>query len=330
MTPPVPDDRGCLEAETLAAWHEGTLSAVEVEAVDRHLADCDRCQALLAAFVRADVAAAVPATPASESLWRRWRLGWLVPVATAATITALWVALPDRGSITRPPASESDAPATAERQRLAESQAAPADALEQSAGDQQAAGRDLQAKAEATEEALPSAAPAAAEPATPAEARAADATVQGFAPEAPAVSAARAVLSDRADARAADGAEAAPLRAPVPAIEVVSPDPASRWRLANGRVERSTTAGTSWQPATGVDAGSVVAGAAPTASVCWLVGPGGAVYVTTDGSAFSRLPFPEPAALTAVTAVDGLTATVTAADGRTWRTTDAGQTWRSE
>jgi hypothetical protein len=118
MTPPVPDDRGCLEGETLAAWHEGTLTASDVEAVDRHLADCARCQDLLAAFVRTDVAVAAP-DPVGDSLWRRWRLAWLVPVATAATATAIWVAIPDRASVTRPPTSASDRAATSEPQARA-------------------------------------------------------------------------------------------------------------------------------------------------------------------------------------------------------------------
>jgi len=340
MIPPVPD-RGCLEAETLAAWHEGTLSAAEVAAVDSHLADCDRCQALLAAFVRTDVAEAVPATPAVESLWRRWRLSWLVPVATAATVAAVWVALPDRDSITRPTTSESDLPATAERQLLPEPPAAQADADQAEAGSQ-AAANDLQAKAETLEEArTPAAAPPAAPeasagvlPASPAEpgdaAFAAETTLQELNREAPAAPPARPRLADQAGARAAAAEAATPARprAETSSVEVVSPDAAApRWRIAAGRVERSTTGGSSWQPVTGVPAGAVVAGSAPAASICWLIGAEGAVYLTTDGATFARLPFPEDADLTGVTALDALTATVTAADGRTWRTTDAGQTW---
>jgi len=331
MNPSVPDDRGCLEAETLAAWHEGTLSASDVEAVDRHLADCQRCQALLAAFVRTDVPETVPATPAGESLWRRWRLAWLVPVATAATVAALWVSLADREAITRPPASDSDLATSPEPLRLAESQEA------------RQAAADGQPKAEAFEEALaqaPAAAPPAApdasagvSPASPAEARAdafaAESTLQELNREASGAPPARARLADVADAQASsdEAAAVAQFRAEASAIEVASPDEAARWRIVGGRVERSTSGGSSWNPTTGVEAGIVVAGAAPAASVCWLVGPAGAVYLTTNGAAFARLPFPEPANLTGVTAADARTATVTAADGRTWSTTDAGQTW---
>lgn len=41
---------GCIDAETLAAWAEGVLSAAERARVDAHLADCARCQAMAAMF----------------------------------------------------------------------------------------------------------------------------------------------------------------------------------------------------------------------------------------------------------------------------------------
>ena len=72
---------------------------------------------------------------------------------------------------------------------------------------------------------------------------------------------------------------------------------------------------------------TLTAGASPAPSVCWLVGPGGTVIVSTDGRSWRRLPFPEPAPLASVRATDDKIAQVTAADGRTFSTTDGGLTW---
>jgi hypothetical protein len=52
------------------------------------------------------------------------------------------------------------------------------------------------------------------------------------------------------------------------------------------------------------------------------------VLLTTDGATFTRLPFPETVDLVAVTATSATTAEVTAADKRTFHTTDGGRTWR--
>jgi photosystem II stability/assembly factor-like uncharacterized protein len=49
--------------------------------------------------------------------------------------------------------------------------------------------------------------------------------------------------------------------------------------------------------------------------------------VSTDDRSWRRVAFPEEAALVAVSATDDQTATVTAADGRTFETADGGRTW---
>ena len=100
----------CPDAETVAAWAARTLPPAERESLDTHLADCARCQALLAAFARAE-----PEPAPSSSPWATWRLPWLIPVATAATALAIWVATP------QPPPAEF-APAS---QRMDDSAAAP-------------------------------------------------------------------------------------------------------------------------------------------------------------------------------------------------------------
>ena len=99
--------------------------------------------------------------------------------------------------------------------------------------------------------------------------------------------------------------------------QIVAADGTTRWRIVNGQqVERSTNAGANWTPATITSTDALSAAAAPSATVCWIVGARGAVYVTTDGTRFVRVPFPEIVDLTSVSATDGLAATVSSADGR--------------
>jgi photosystem II stability/assembly factor-like uncharacterized protein len=63
--------------------------------------------------------------------------------------------------------------------------------------------------------------------------------------------------------------------------------------------------------------------------VCWLIGSSGLVMVSADGVAFARVPIGERVDLTVINAIDARTATVTAADGRRFRTDDSGRTWRA-
>ncbi len=110
-------------------------------------------------------------------------------------------------------------------------------------------------------------------------------------------------------------------------IEIPSPDPARRWRIRAGVVERSTTGGASWQPAT-IPTGAIVAGGtSPAPNVCWLVGPEGTVLRTTDGATFEAVNIAGAGTLTSIRATDATHATVTAADGRTYSTSDGGRTW---
>jgi hypothetical protein len=114
------------------------------------------------------------------------------------------------------------------------------------------------------------------------------------------------------------------------ALEIVAPGGAARWRIVSGQeVEWSTLPATEWTPAALDSPTSLTAGASPSPSVCWIVGRGGAVYVTVDGMRFMRVSFPDMADLVAVTATDDRTAVVSSVDGRSWRTTDQGSTWSS-
>jgi photosystem II stability/assembly factor-like uncharacterized protein len=100
-----------------------------------------------------------------------------------------------------------------------------------------------------------------------------------------------------------------------------------RWRLAGTNVERSTNGGASWDSTqTGVSM-PLTAGAAVSPTVCWIVGRGGVIILTTDGRTWRRVPLPEITDVSSVRARDARTATVTTADGRLFSTTTAGATW---
>ena len=136
--------------------------------------------------------------------------------------------------------------------------------------------------------------------------------------------------------------EAPALRAGIGGADVVSPEPAFRWRLvAPATIQRSTDGGATWtaqstraeglgllQRSDGLQPPFVLtAGSAPARDICWIVGRAGTVLLSTDGTSWQRRPFPEPVNLTAVRATDAKTAVVTTQDGRQFSTTDGGATW---
>ena len=111
-------------------------------------------------------------------------------------------------------------------------------------------------------------------------------------------------------------------------LEIPTPVASIRWRVTSAAgAERTTNSGATWVAVPGVDFSNWRAGSAPSADVCWLVGPGGRVFRSTDGGRFTRVAFPEAVDLVAVTATDARIAAVTTADGRTFRTGDGGVTW---
>src|SRR5262249_54371521 len=83
-----PAQSGCLDADTLAPWSDGTLRARERASVEAHAASCARCQALLAAMART----APPTAPARS--WRMSTVAWLAPLAAAAAVVLVWINVP--------------------------------------------------------------------------------------------------------------------------------------------------------------------------------------------------------------------------------------------
>jgi hypothetical protein len=328
----------CLDAETLAAWMDGTLDTSTASAAEAHASSCARCQALVAAMVRS-----APDVVVARAWWRRdWRVRWVVPLTAAATAALVWTVVPDqpRGlpAALRPPPPASvpaePAPSRREAQSRADTAAA-ADRLEPDARAELGRG-------------VATAPPANERSARPEEKQTRQQSADARARQAPQESAA---APDRRVANEAVSVAPIPATPPPPATapadntlrrfgdaailgavsgarDILSTDPAVRWRIAAGRsVSVSTNAGATWEVVP-IDApAELLAGSSPSPSVCWLVGRAGAVLRTTDGRKWERVPFPESVDLTAVQASDAQTAAVTASDGRTFRTVDGGRTW---
>jgi hypothetical protein len=109
---------------------------------------------------------------------------------------------------------------------------------------------------------------------------------------------------------------------------VRSPDPQVLWRISGGRsVDMSADAGATWRAQWTSPTAQVVAGSAPSIDTCWLVGRGGMVLLTTDANKWQTITPPADADFASVAAVDASSATVTATDGRQFKTSDGGKHW---
>jgi hypothetical protein len=356
----------CPDAAILAAFAEGNLTSGEQSTLDAHVAGCSRCQEAIAIVVQELPAEGGEGqvTP-QESGWFTWvtrpRLRWLVPISAAATVVVVFFAtrplIAPEGDV--PPASsvrvaesmtESTTPQEPSKQALTE-EAAPARADELARGKGAAKPEaEMLASRVATEEkrAAPSAAPpapvltSAAPPApppaaqmaaaqdVPAPAGAEMATAPGQArPAAGAEAVSKEAAADRQRAIPVTGAAAMRTQNMDAAVMTVSaPGGQVRWRFgARGYLSRTVDSGDTWQErASGVTA-DLLAGAAPSAAACWIVGATGTVLLTTDGERWERRPFPLAVDLTAVEAPSSRSAIVTTRDGRRFETLDAGRTW---
>jgi len=284
-----PTTADCLDAEQAAAWFEGGLRPAERSRLEAHVADCDRCQALLGA-----VAQTVPTASAeTRSASMRW-LGWLLPVAAAAAIVVAVRLLPGE--------SETASPAVP-------AEAVMADRADEAVPSPAAAELRDQARAE-----------------PPAPARQANELAK---PAAPPAARAEETVGRMAAQAAAEAAPADALMAAIPSLVVPSSESGVQWRVQASSIERTIDGGTTWERSALPTGSRIVAGASPSASTCWLVGRGGLVLLTTDGVTWRRVEFPDTSDLSAVEAADARTATVTTADGRRFGTTDAGNSWSS-
>jgi len=352
----------CVDAETLAAWTDGTLPSGQASAVEMHLSNCSRCQAMMAVFARTEPPASV-----HVPFWKRWSLNWLVPLTVATAALVISIAMPNRET----PQAPVQTSAKAEQAPSAVAAPVPGKIAEIVRPSVEQQPRSKQAPPTRSAAA---AAPTVAPSPEPAAFADRPASVQPP-PQQPPPAAQR--LSAMADSSRAvggvAGAAAASAETRVAMIEFSSPDPAlsdaavggvggaagagggggaaragtsvaggrgggggrgvvrppTRWRVRNDTlVERSIDSGVTWEAIAIEPPAIIAAGAAPTLNSCWLVGSGGVVLRSTDGQHFDRVKFPEAVGLKAITATSVRDATVTAVDGRVFVTTDAGATWR--
>lgn len=299
----------CLDAEKLAAWMDGGLSRADAAAAEAHLSECPRCQSVVAALVRA-----TPETRAAEPWWRRrWVVGSLVPLTAGAIAIAIWIAAPNEPP--RPAAAPDRAAATEASQPMAAPRPEPPALVDRIQPAPTAAPRAAEDKAEER-------APSRRREAKKEKADVARRDDQAATPAAPPP------IGRVAAAEVAPMNEAVAKLQHVPSVEITSPDPAIRWRIgASGLIQYSANAGATWETLSSGVTEDLSAGAAPSPTVCWIVGRGGTVLLTSDGRRWQRLSFPAPTDLVRVQASDARAATVRTADGRTFRTADGGRTW---
>jgi hypothetical protein len=111
-------------------------------------------------------------------------------------------------------------------------------------------------------------------------------------------------------------------------IAIPTPDKNVIYRIVGaGFVERTTDGGATWQGQLVSQNADFTSGSAPTPKICWLVGRGGAIFRTSDGSNWKKIPPPASVDLVGVNATDASTVTVTAADGQKYSTENSGKIW---
>lgn len=110
--------RGHIDAETLAAWADHSLPANAAASVELHLSNCDRCQEVLAAFVRSEPAAGAVIIPfGSRPFWSRRPIQWSAAglAAAAAIVAMIYIGRPPTTPVAEPVTSVAQAPIDALR-----------------------------------------------------------------------------------------------------------------------------------------------------------------------------------------------------------------------
>ncbi|MFY9585599.1 MAG: hypothetical protein WAR21_14020 [Candidatus Acidiferrales bacterium] len=114
-----------------------------------------------------------------------------------------------------------------------------------------------------------------------------------------------------------------------PPVIIIPPTGSVRWRVgAGGAIARSQNEGRTWDAQTSNVQADLLAGSAPSETVCWVVGREGTILRTTDGEHWEKISSPAPADWIGVQAKDALQASVFAAGHKRYDTEDGGRTWR--
>jgi hypothetical protein len=356
----------CPGADVIAGYLDGTLDARERTRCEEHFAACARCQEVLAGFARSEtLAPQVRPERSPVGVWSLLRWQWLAPAAAVLAVGVVWAIVrpalerttPPLAQLSVPPAESQAAesraaPATGaaaveNEVRLDRDRAAKAQRREETPRSQpvQPAGMQAEMKESRAEPPAPKgknetpAAPAAVAqnvPAEPAKDLRIDAVQMQKAAE-PAKPAAAPMTAERAVIEpplgAAGGAGATRVMATAegaqPSVVVASPVPSVAWRIGPaGSIQRSEDGRQTWHKQDSGVTANLLAGSAPSDRVCWIIGQRGTVLRTVNGRTWEIVRPPAAVDLVLVTARDALTATVVAADGRKFSTSDGGRTWQ--
>jgi len=350
-TPPA---GACLDAETLGAWADGGLDPAAMAACEAHVANCARCQALVGTLARSIPASTestlgtlgtlgtsgtsgTQGTIGTLSLWK-W---WLAPIAAGVAATTLWMVVPEQPQLAVAPAREQtklavEQPAAAPldsaqgKPEATQPAAAPPATRDQNLARERSEARDnLAAAARADQAQLRDAAPPKEEEAKRFDESAAGQR-QAAAPAAPPPPAALPPPAAVALEAPVAGLQKSTRSGFSPnSIEIPTLDPSLGWRIVGDRIERSDNGGKTWTLMLQDRGERIVAGSAPTNSVCWFVGGAGRVLLTVNsGATFVDVSLAEPLDLASVAATDARNAMVFSVVGRRFRTDDGGRTWR--
>jgi hypothetical protein len=113
---------------------------------------------------------------------------------------------------------------------------------------------------------------------------------------------------------------------------ILAPKGRVRWRLlSGGGIGRSSDGGVTWLPQnSGVNV-ELIAGSAPSNTVCWIVGRGGTILKTIDGGGhWSKVAWPNTGEISGIEGMDAMHAIVydrTAGIPVRFATNDGGMTW---
>jgi photosystem II stability/assembly factor-like uncharacterized protein len=110
---------------------------------------------------------------------------------------------------------------------------------------------------------------------------------------------------------------------------ILTPDPSVKYRLAGGGfIEHTTDGGATWNGQLVSPNARLIAGSAPSAKVCWVVGRDAAITLTKNGTDWQQVDPPVVTDFIAVAAKNDNTATVTTLGGKKYTTTDRGKKWK--
>ena len=313
----------CLDAETLGAWTDGGLDATAAAAVEAHISNCSRCQALAGTMARGTLStpdtSGTSGTSSTAGAFAWWKWG-LAPLAAGITAATLWMVIPEEQQIAVAPPQAKESPA-APTSRADVDQFATRDSASPARQNREQPPAVVQDKLEAAPQKIE-------ERAALADSAGATASAAARAEAAPAAPPAAVVALEPSPAPQLGALQKRAASELALRFEVATLRPSVRWRVVGDfLVELTLDSGATWvrkRQLPGINAGS-----APSALVCWFAGGNGAVWLTTDGGAtFRDIGLAEPLDIASISAADATTAQVFTVSGRRFQTADAGRTWQ--